>query len=120
MPKGFVTLDVRQSEIKNDQVRLLRQHLQRGFAIGRFQDFAALRGEPHAKELANRALIIDHKDLGRSGTHAAASIGSTDARTESMIVNAPTRSVQFTAGIVPCIDSTKSREIARLARPRTA
>src|SRR5215831_775296 len=80
-------LYVRQSEIKNDEVRLLRQHLQRGLAVRSFQDFVALGAEPHAKELADGALVIDHKDLGRSSTHGAVSSCLICVGTGSRMVN---------------------------------
>ena len=57
-------LDVRQSEIEDDQVRLLLQQLQGRLAVSSLQNFVALRGQPHVKELANGALVIDYKDLG--------------------------------------------------------
>src|SRR6266478_10073304 len=66
-PQQVEALDVRQSEIENNQIRLLRQQLQGRLAVGSLQNFIALRCQPHAQELADRALVIDHKDLGRSG-----------------------------------------------------
>src|SRR5262249_25515412 len=38
-------LDVRQSEIENNQIRLLRQQLQGRLAVGSLQNFIALRGQ---------------------------------------------------------------------------
>src|SRR6266436_5183735 len=81
------------SEIESNQVRLLRQQLQGRLAVGSLQNFIALRCQPHAQELADRALVIDHKDLGRSGTHAAVSRRWDCGGTGSLIVNtAPVRS----------------------------
>src|SRR5258707_672587 len=113
-PQRVEALDVRQSEIENNQIRLLRQQLQGRLAVGSLQNFIALGGQPHAQELADRSLIIDNQNLGRSSIHAAVSSRWDGAGTGSLIVNtAPVRSVRFAAEIVPCMASMKPREIAR-------
>src|SRR5262249_9118518 len=107
-------LHVGQPEIENDQIRLLLQELQRGLAVRRFQHLIALRGEAHAQQLANRGLVVDHQDLERGRAHAAVSsclaCGGIGSLTEN---TAPGRAVRFAALMLPCIASTKPREMAR-------
>ena len=49
------------------------EQFERGLAVGRFEDLIALRGEPHAQQLADRRLVVDHEHAERGGAHAAAS-----------------------------------------------
>src|SRR5207244_3621798 len=91
----------------------LRQQLERGLAVRRFQDFVALRAQPHAQQLTDRRLVVDHQNLERCRAHAAVSNRSTAGGIGSLIANtAPLRSLRFAALIVPCMASMKPREIA--------
>ena len=113
-PQQFEALHIGQSEIENDQIGFLRQQLERRLAVRRLQDFVALRAQAHAQQLADGRLVIDHQNLERSRAHAAVSSCLVAGGTGSLIVNtAPGRSVRFAAVIVPCMASTKPREIAR-------
>ncbi len=106
-------LHVRQAEIEDDQVRLARRELERRLAVRRLEDLVALRAQPHPQQLADRRLVIDDQDAEWGGAHAALSTFLTAAGTGSVIVNtAPDRSVRFAAVMVPCMASTKPREIA--------
>src|ERR1700681_3700934 len=108
-----MALDIRQAEIENDQRGLLGQQFERSLAVGGFQNFVALGAEPHPQQLADRRLIVDDQDLDRRGVHAAVSSAADAAGIGSLMVStAPLRSVRFAAEIVPCIASTKPREIA--------
>ena len=110
----FVSLNVRQAEIENDQVRLLVQELKRGLAVRRLKSLIALRRQSHPQELTNGRLVIDHQNLERGCGHAAVSNFRVSVGTGSVIVNiAPVRSVRFAATMVPFIASTKPRAIAR-------
>ena len=112
--KQIEPLHVGQAEIENDQIGLLLEQLERGLAVGRFEDFIALRAQAHAQQLADRRLVVDDQDPERGGAHAAVSSRSAFAGIGSLIVNtAPVRSVRLAAVIVPCMASTKPREIAR-------
>src|ERR1700731_2520533 len=109
----IVALDVRQAKIENDQRRPLRQQFEPALAVGGFEDFVTLRAKSHPQQLADRRLIVDDKNLDRGGGHAA--VSSTFDATgigNLMVSTAPLRSVRFEASIVPCIASTKPREIA--------
>ena len=113
-PQQIVALRIRQAEIENDQIRSFAKELERGFAVRRFEDLIAMRVEPHAQELADRRLVIDHQDAERGGVHAAASRRWRSRGIGRLMVKAaPVRSVRFAATMVPCIASTKPREIAR-------
>ena len=111
--KQFEALHVGQAEIENDQIRRLAEELERSLAVGGFDDLVALRGQPHAQQFANRRLVVDDQHAERGGAHAAASRRCRSRGIGSLIVNiAPLRSVRFAATMVPCIASTKPREIA--------
>jgi hypothetical protein len=110
----FESLDVGEPEIENDQIRLSRQQIKGCFAVRCFQDFIALRAQSHSQQLANGRLVIDHQDFEWSSVHAAVSSCSVWGGIGSLIANtAPERSVRFAAVMVPCMASTKPREIAR-------
>ena len=112
-PQQLVALHIRQAEIENDQIRRLAEQLERGLAIGRFDNLIALRGQSHAQELADRRLVVDHQHAKRCGGHAATSSRCRSRGIGRLIVNtAPVRSVRFAATMVPCMASTKPREIA--------
>src|SRR5262249_25337449 len=104
---------VGQAEVEDDQVRALRHKLERRLSVRRLEHLIALRAEPHTQELADRRLVVDYQDPQRRRVHAALSSFWPAAGTGSEIVNAaPARSVRFAAVTVPCIASTKPREIA--------
>ena len=108
-----MTLDIRQAEIEDDQGRILRQQFQRDLAVGGFQDLVALGAQAHPQQLADRRLVVDDQDLDRRGVHAAVSSASDAAGIgRRMVRMAPLRSLRLVAAIVPCIASTKPREIA--------
>ena len=74
---------------------------------------AALRAQAHPQQLADRRLVIDHENPERRGVHAAVSSRSVSAGIGSLIVKtAPRRSVRLPAAMVPCMASTKPREMA--------
>src|ERR1700681_170076 len=109
-----MTLDIRQPEIENDQGGILGQQFERASAVGGFQDFVALRAQSHPQQFTDRRLIVDDEDLDRSCTHAAVSSAADAAGIVNwMVSTAPLRSLRLAAAIVPCIASTKPREIAR-------
>ena len=89
------------------------EQLERGLAVRRFEDLIALRGEAHAQQLADRRLVIDHQYADRSGAHAAASnVCRCRGIGRLMVKAAPLRSVRLAAAMVPCMASTKPREMA--------
>src|SRR5262249_30179457 len=105
--------NVGQAKIEDDEVGLLREQRQRGLAVRRIEDLVTLRAQPHAQQLADRRLVVDHQHLDWSGAHAAVSSTLTSAGAGRRIENtAPRRSTRLAASIVPCIASTKPREIA--------
>src|SRR5262245_42356551 len=54
-PQQFVTLNIRQSEIQDNQIRRAALHmLDRGPAVGRLDRRVALSGQSHAKQAADR------------------------------------------------------------------
>ena len=113
-PQQFQALHVRQSKIENDEIGILRQQLERGLAVRRLQDVVALRAQAHAQQFADGRLVIDHENLERGRAHAAVSSCLVAGGTGNLIVKtAPGRSGRFAAVIVPCMASTKPREIAR-------
>src|SRR3984885_11623640 len=112
-----MALDIRQAEIENDQGRNLGQQFQRDLAVGGFQNFVALRTQPHPQQFSDRRLVVDDQDLDRGGVHAAVSTSLENAMLSAgmgnrMVSTAPLRSVRLAAEIVPRIASTKPREIA--------
>src|SRR5260370_30021780 len=108
-----MALDIRQAEIENDQCGLLGQQFERELAVRGFQNLVTLRAQPHPQQLADRRLVVDDQDLDRRGVHAAVSNTSDAAGIGSrMVSTAPLRSVRLSAEMVPCIASTKPREIA--------
>src|SRR5258708_19659642 len=81
------------------------------FGVRRFQDFVALRAQPHAQQLTDRRLVVDHQNLERCRAHAAVSNRSTAGGIGSLIANtAPLRSLRFAALIVPCMASMNPRQ----------
>ena len=105
-------IDIREAEIEDHEIGLPGEQLERRLAVRRIQHLVALGGEPHAQELADGRLVVDDQDLQGARAHAAASANSADCVTGRVIVNAaPLRSVRFAAVIVPCMTSTKPREI---------
>ena len=109
----FMALDVGQAEIENDERRILRQQFERDLAVGGFQDLVALGSQPHPQQFADRRLVVDDQDLDLRGAHAAVSSALDAAGIGSRMVNtAPLRSVRLAARMVPCMASTKPREIA--------
>ena len=107
-------LHVRETEIENDEVGLLVEQFERSPPVQGFEDLIALRGKTHAQQFADRRFIIDHQHLLRRGAHAAGSKRLAVAGTGSLMVKtAPGRSERFAAATVPCIASTKPREMAR-------
>ncbi len=109
----FMALDIGKAEIENDEGRILDQQFERGLAVGGFQDLVALGAQSHPQQFADRRLIVDDKDLDRRGAHAAVSSASDAAGIGSLMVStAPFRSMRLVAEIVPCIASTKPRDIA--------
>ncbi len=113
-PKKLDALDVRKAEVEDDQVGVLVQQLEPGFAVGGLQDVMPLRAQPHTQELADGRLIVDDQHTERRGGHAAVSSCRGSAGTGSVIVKtAPLRSVRLAALTVPCMASTKPREMAR-------
>src|SRR4029450_14073924 len=91
----------------------MRQQCERGLAARRFQDFVALRAQPHSQQLADRRLVVDHEALERGSAHAAVSNCAARYGTGSLITKAaPVRSVRLAALMVPCMASTKPRERA--------
>src|SRR5439155_9093905 len=111
-------LDVRKSEIKNDQIRLfLLQQLERNPSARCFENFIAMRAQAHPKQFPNGRLIVNHKDLGRGSAHPTVSNCLTLVGIGSVIVNtAPLRSGRFAAMMVPRMASMKPLEIARPSR----
>ena len=106
-------LRVGQAEIENDQVGRLVEQIERRLAVRRLDDLITLRGEAHAQQLADRWLVIDHQYADRSGTHAAASNFCRPRGIGRLMVKAaPLRSVRLAAAMVPCMASTKPREMA--------
>ena len=109
----FVALDVRQAEIEDDQRRPFGQLFKRHLAVGGFKNLIALRAQSHAQQFADRRLVIDDQDLDGGRVHAAVSSLSAAAGTgKRMVSTAPLRSARLAAEIVPCIASTKPREMA--------
>ena len=109
----FMALDIGKAEIENDQGGILGQQLKRNLAVGGLQDLVTLRGQPHPQQLADWRLIVDHQDLDRRAGHAAVSSASDAAGIGNrMVSTAPLRSRRLAAEIVPCMASTKPREIA--------
>ena len=49
------------------------QQFQRDLAVGGFEDFIALRAQPHPQQFADRRLVVDDQNLDRRGVHAAVS-----------------------------------------------
>src|SRR5262249_1493526 len=89
------------------------KQIERGFAVRRFQRLITLRGQAHAQQFAYGGLVVDHQHAERSSTHAAASRRWPSRGIGRLMVNAaPLRSVRFAATMVPCIASTKPREMA--------
>src|SRR4029077_8830200 len=83
-------------------------------AVRRLDDLIALRGEAHAQQFADWWLVIDDQYADRSGAHAAASNFCRSRGIGRLMVKAaPLRSVRLAAAIVPCMASTKPREMAR-------
>src|ERR1700722_16094630 len=109
----FMTLDVGQAEIENDEGGILRQQFERRLAVRSFQYIVTLGAQAHPQQFPYRRVIVDDKNLDRRGVHAAVSSASAAAGTGSLMVStAPLRSARLPAEIVPCIASTKPREIA--------
>src|ERR1700716_2224506 len=109
----FMALDIRQAEIENDECGLLDQQFERDLAVGGFQDLVTLGAQTHPQQLADRRLILEDEDLYPRGAPAAVSSAAAAAGIGNLMVNtAPLRSARFAAEIVPCIASTKPREIA--------
>src|SRR5258707_2067434 len=109
----FMALDIRKAEIENNQSGLLGQQFERDLAVRGFQNLVTLRAQPHPQQLADRRLVVDDKDLDRRSGHAAVSSAAEAAGMGNRMVNtAPPRSVRLLAETVPCIASTKPREIA--------
>src|SRR3954454_13519311 len=108
-----MSLNIREAEIENDQVWFLAEELKRSLASGRLENLIALGRKAHFQKLADGRLVIDDQNLRWRGGHAAVSNFCISAGMGSLIVNtARVRSVRFPAMIVPCIASTKPREIA--------
>src|SRR5262249_50340564 len=106
-------LHVGEPEIENDQVGIARQQIERCLAIRRFQDLVALRAQSHAQQLTDGRLVIHDQNFEGSSAHAAVSSCALPGGIGSLIANmAPVRSVRFAAVMVPCMASTKPREIA--------
>ena len=104
---------VGEAEIENDQVGSLFQQIERGLAVRGLQRLVALRGQAHAQQFAYGRLVVDHQHAERSCTHAAASRRWPWRGIGRLMVNAaPLRSERFAATMVPCIASTKPREMA--------
>src|SRR5437763_12887788 len=109
-----MALDIGQAKIEDDQRRAFLELLQRDLAIGGFENVVALRAQPHPQQLSDRRLVVDDQNLDRCGVHAAVSRALSVAGTGSRIdIIAPLRSARLAAEIVPCMASTKPREIAR-------
>ena len=109
----IVAQRIGQAEIENDQVGSLFQQIERGLAVRGLQRLITLRGQAHAQQLAYRRLVVDHQYAERSCTHAAASRRWPWRGIGRLMVNAaPLRSERFAATMVPCIASTKPREMA--------
>ena len=103
---------------ENDNVRMVLQQHECRLAVRCFDHLVALRGQPHPKQLADGRFIVNNEDLERCGGHAAVSKRRGSSGIGRQIVNtAPLRSGRLAATIVPCMASTKPREIAR---PRPA
>src|SRR5262245_21770724 len=99
MPHGseqLQSVDIGETEIKDHEIRPLRQKLERLSAVRRIQYIVSLRGQPHAQELADGRLIVDDQDLQGARAHATARAKSADCPIGSVMVNtAPDRSVRF-------------------------
>ena len=107
-------LHIRQAEVENDEVGLLREVLERRLAARSIEHLVSLRAKPHAEELADGRLVIDHEDTDGWSAHAASSNVSASVVTGRVMVNtAPGRSDRFPAAMVPPMASMKPREIAR-------
>src|SRR5712675_1804105 len=86
---------------------------ERALAVRGFEHVVALRAQPHPQQFSDRRLVVDDQNLDWSGGHAAVSSASRAAGIGSRMVNtAPLRSVRLAAEIMPCIASTKPREMA--------
>src|SRR4051794_19558234 len=108
-----MALDIGQTEIENDQRRILRQQFERVPAIGSLEHVVALRAQPQPQQFADRRLVVNDQDSYWRGVHAAVSSACVPAGIGSRMVNtAPLRSARLAAKIVPCMASTKPREIA--------
>src|SRR5262249_26004445 len=106
-------LDVGEPEVENDEARLARQQLQRHLAVERLDHLVAVGAQSHAQELADGRLVVDDQDAQRGGAQAAVSRRAVCTGTGSrMVKTAPVRSVRLAAVMVPCIASTKPRDMA--------
>src|SRR5262249_34562432 len=82
-------------------------------SVRRLQHFVALARQAHAKQLADRRLVVDHQDAQRGAHAAVSSCRGCTGMGSRMVKTAPLRSVRFAAVIEPCMASTKPREMAR-------
>ena len=109
----IMAVDVGQAEIEDDQRGILGELLQRDLAVGGFEDFIALRAQSHPQQLSDRGFVVDDQDLDGGSVHAAVSSILIRGIGSRIVMTAPLRSVRLPAEIVPCIASTKPREMAR-------
>ena len=98
--------------------RLLPHRIQRRLAGRGLDHHVALAAKTGAQEAQDRRFVIDHEDAERAGACGHSNGLFQPARrrpdTGSVMVNtAPERSVRLVAVMVPCIASTKPRQIAR-------
>ena len=107
-------VDVRKPQIKDHQVWLLVEQLQRSLAIGCVDNLIAMRGQSHPQQLSDWRLVVDDEDSdGRRGHSAAPSCWAVSDTGREIVKMAPLRSERFAATIVPCRASTNPREIAK-------
>src|SRR5581483_2485181 len=107
-----MALHVWQAEIENDEIRRLREQFERRFAVLRFDDLIALCGQARAQEPPNGRFVVDDQHLERRGAHAASNRCGEFGMGKMIVKMAPLRSRRFAPTIVPCMASTKPREIA--------
>ena len=77
---------------------LLREVLERRLAVRSIEHLVSLRAKPHAEELADGRLVIDHEDADGWSAHAASSNVSASVVTGRVMVNTAPVSVRSVPG----------------------
>ena len=84
--------------------------LQRGVAVRRFEDLIALGAQAHSQQFADRRLVVDDQDFDRRGAQRPVQRAAPPGSAVGWEDGPRRRAVG--GRIVPCMASTKPREIA--------